>query len=141
DRSDHQHPLRGSVGTRTVNGEDMEQWQYEVTGGGRLWYVIDDAHGTVWLTEATTDHPKATESVQSARPGGRGGGRRGHVHPSWMLDVPGMLASWPRRLATPTLLGPPNQASSQSTTVASTTGRHWLASAMGGRWPAPMRRR
>jgi hypothetical protein len=44
-----------------VNGQDMEQWQYEVTGGGRLWYVIDDQTKTVWLTEATTGHPKVTE--------------------------------------------------------------------------------
>ncbi len=61
ERTDRQHPLKGSPGTRMVNGEDMEQWQYEVTGGGRLWYVIDDQNKTVWLTEATTGHPKATE--------------------------------------------------------------------------------
>lgn len=43
ERTDRQHPLKGTLGTRTVNGEDMEQWQYEVTGGGRLWYVIEVA--------------------------------------------------------------------------------------------------
>jgi hypothetical protein len=32
----------GSLGTRSVNGEMLEQWQYEVTGGGRLWYCIDN---------------------------------------------------------------------------------------------------
>lgn len=42
ERTDRQHPLKGSLGTRMLNGEDMEQWQYEVMGGGRLWYVIDD---------------------------------------------------------------------------------------------------
>lgn len=61
DRSDRQHPLKGGLGTRTVNGEDMEQWQYEVTGGGRLWYCIDDKKRTVWLMEAMPGHPKATE--------------------------------------------------------------------------------
>jgi hypothetical protein len=30
----------------------MEQWQYEVTSGGHLWYGIDDRRRTVWLTEA-----------------------------------------------------------------------------------------
>jgi hypothetical protein len=60
-RTDRQHPLKGSLGTRTVNGDDMEQWQYEVTGGGRLWYVIDEKNKTVWLTEAMPGHPKATE--------------------------------------------------------------------------------
>lgn len=61
ERTDRQHPLKGSLGSRTVNGETLEQWQYEVTGGGRLWYVIDDKNKTVWLTEATTGHPKPTE--------------------------------------------------------------------------------
>lgn len=61
ERSTRQHPLKGSLGSRSVNGQEMEQWQYEVTGGGRLWYAIDDETRTVWLTEATTGHPKATE--------------------------------------------------------------------------------
>ncbi len=61
DRSDRQHPLRGGLGTRVVNGATMEQWQYEVTGAGRLWYCIDDERRTVWLTEASVGHPKATE--------------------------------------------------------------------------------
>lgn len=61
DRGDRQHPLRGQLGRRTVNGIEMEQWQYEVTGAGRLWYCIDDARRTVWLTEASVGHPKATE--------------------------------------------------------------------------------
>ncbi|WP_419863510.1 hypothetical protein [Candidatus Poriferisodalis sp.] len=44
-----------------MNGVEMEQWQYEVTAGGRIWYCIDDAQRTVWLTVASTGHPKATE--------------------------------------------------------------------------------
>jgi hypothetical protein len=60
-RSERQHPLKGGLGSRTVTGQSMEQWQYEVTGAGRLWYCIDDARRTVWLTEATPGHPKATE--------------------------------------------------------------------------------
>jgi len=39
----------------------MEQWQYEVTGAGRLWYAIDDARRTAWLTHASVGHPKNTE--------------------------------------------------------------------------------
>ena len=35
--------------------------QYEVTGGGRLWYVVDDRNKTVWLTETMPGHPEATE--------------------------------------------------------------------------------
>ena len=60
-RDARQHPLRGSLGRRIVNGTPMEQWQYEVIGAGRLWYCIDDEHRTVWLTDAVTGHPKATE--------------------------------------------------------------------------------
>jgi hypothetical protein len=60
-RSDRQHPLKGSLSARAINGKSMEQWQYEVTAGGRLWYCIDDARRTVWLTDATPGHPKTTE--------------------------------------------------------------------------------
>ena len=61
ERTNRQHPLKGGLGSRSVNGEEMEQWQYEVTGGGRIWYCIDDEKRTVWLTDAMTGHPKATE--------------------------------------------------------------------------------
>ena len=44
-----------------VNGVEMEQWQYEVTGSGRIWYCIDDKKTTVWLTRVSMGHPKATE--------------------------------------------------------------------------------
>lgn len=60
-RDSRQHPLKGSLGARPVNGIELEQWQYEVTGGGRLWYCIDDDSRTVWLTAASVGHPKATE--------------------------------------------------------------------------------
>jgi hypothetical protein len=33
----------------------------EVTGGGRLWYCIDDRRHLVWLTDAMVRHPKVTE--------------------------------------------------------------------------------
>ena len=60
-RDSRQHPLKGSLGSRTVNGVDIEQWQYEVTAGGRIWYCIDDDRRTVWMTNASVGHPKATE--------------------------------------------------------------------------------
>ena len=44
-----------------INGVEMEQWQYEVTGSGRIWYCIDDKKKTVWLTQVSLGHPKATE--------------------------------------------------------------------------------
>lgn len=41
--------------------ENLERWQYEVTGGGRVWYLIDDDNRTAWLIYAGTAHPKATD--------------------------------------------------------------------------------
>lgn len=61
ERSDRQHPLKGALGIRLVNGETLEQWQYEVTGAGRLWYCIDAQRRIVWLTHAASGHPKQTE--------------------------------------------------------------------------------
>ena len=38
---DRQHRLRGNLATHRHNGRDMEQWEHEVTSGGRVRYVID----------------------------------------------------------------------------------------------------
>jgi hypothetical protein len=56
-----QHPLHGDLATHVVSGRQLEQWQYEVTGAGRVWYCIDDEARIVWLTAASTGHPKSTE--------------------------------------------------------------------------------
>ena len=61
ERDDRQHPLKGSLGTRAVDGVDLEQWQFEVTSAGRIWSCIDDARRTVWMTDYSVGHPKATE--------------------------------------------------------------------------------
>ena len=44
-----------------MSGRDLEQWEYEVTSGGRVRYVIDDAHKTAWLLYASPRHPKDTD--------------------------------------------------------------------------------
>jgi hypothetical protein len=51
----------GELGKRDIKGERLEQWQYEVTGAGRVWYCIDDKNRRVWFTLAATGHPKSTE--------------------------------------------------------------------------------
>ena len=56
-----QHRLRGSLATRSVSGNDLEQWQYEVTAGGRIWYCPDADRSIVWVVDASPRHPKATE--------------------------------------------------------------------------------
>ena len=59
--TDRQHRLRGDLATHRHNGRDMEQWEYEVTSGGRVRYVIDDDSRTVWLIYASPRHPKDTD--------------------------------------------------------------------------------
>ena len=59
--TERHHQLKHDFATRLYRGRVYEQWQYEVTGGGRIWYLIDDATRTVWLTYAGTGHPKATD--------------------------------------------------------------------------------
>lgn len=58
---DRQYRLKGSLSTGRQDGKTLERWQYKITSGGRLWYLIDDEVATVWLDVASLSHPKATE--------------------------------------------------------------------------------
>jgi hypothetical protein len=58
---DRQHRLRGDLAFHRHNGNDLEQWEYEVTSGGRVRYAIDDQSRTVWLVYASPRHPKDTD--------------------------------------------------------------------------------
>jgi hypothetical protein len=58
---DRQHRLRGDLATHRHNGRDLEQWEYEVTSGGRVRYVINDDDRTVWIIYASPRHPKDTD--------------------------------------------------------------------------------
>lgn len=55
------HRLKGTLGSSVWKGQTLERRQYEVTGGGRIWYLVDDANRTAWITHAGTGHPKATD--------------------------------------------------------------------------------
>lgn len=55
------HQLKGRLSTAVHRGVEMEQWQYEVTAAGRVWYLIDTAEKTLWLRHAGPGHPKETE--------------------------------------------------------------------------------
>lgn len=61
DNPHRQHRLKGNLGTAMFKGQELERWQYEITGGGRIWYLIDDASRIAWITYAGTGHPKVTE--------------------------------------------------------------------------------
>jgi hypothetical protein len=56
-----QHRLRGRSAERQIGGRTFEQWQCEVTAGGRIWYCPDEERRVVWVVAAGPAHPKATE--------------------------------------------------------------------------------
>ncbi|SFJ79348.1 hypothetical protein [Streptomyces pini] len=55
------HRLKGDLANGTRNGKALPQWQIEVTGGGRLWYLFDEGEQTCWLVLARTGHPRQTD--------------------------------------------------------------------------------
>lgn len=57
-----QHQLKGALGSVSVGGATLQQWQFEATAGGRIWYAIDDEARVLWVTHAGTGHPKQTET-------------------------------------------------------------------------------
>lgn len=70
-RTDVQKPLRGTLGSRTIGGIEMDQWQYDVSSGARLWYCVDPDDRIVWLTLAAMGHPTATEAKGKRTPRNR----------------------------------------------------------------------
>jgi hypothetical protein len=59
--TERQHQLKGSLSADTYGGKVLPQWQYEVTSGGRIWYLVDHDTRTCWLKFASPHHPKATD--------------------------------------------------------------------------------
>ncbi|MGQ0779098.1 MAG: hypothetical protein ACT4NY_32570, partial [Pseudonocardiales bacterium] len=59
--TERHHRLHGSLSTASRRGAALEQWQFEVNAGGRIWYLIDDTTRIMWITYAGTGHPKATD--------------------------------------------------------------------------------
>lgn len=55
--TERHHRLRGSLSPVSRRGADLKQWQFEVTGGGRIWYLIEEMTRTGWITYAGTGHP------------------------------------------------------------------------------------
>ncbi|MDH6706163.1 hypothetical protein P3T27_002886 [Kitasatospora sp. MAA19] len=59
---DRQHRLRGRLATRVFGGVELPQWEYEVTAGGRVRYVVDEVARVVHLVHASPRHPQDTEA-------------------------------------------------------------------------------
>jgi hypothetical protein len=55
------HLLKGGYATGTHRGRPLPQWQIEVTGGGRIWYLVDAERRRVIVMYASPRHPKATD--------------------------------------------------------------------------------
>ena len=83
DGSQRQYQLRGDEATVTHQGVSLPQWEYKITDGGRILYLVDERPvlkngkaqwaGTVIIIEASPGHPKRTEKVRGGR---KGPGRR-----------------------------------------------------------------
>jgi hypothetical protein len=50
--------LKGQLAVDSYGGKTLPQWQYEVTSGGRIWYLVDHDTRTCWIKEAGSGHPK-----------------------------------------------------------------------------------
>lgn len=59
---DRQHRLRGSLAARPLGGSQLPQWEFEVTAGGRVRYLVDEPGRTVHLVYASPRHPKDTDN-------------------------------------------------------------------------------
>jgi hypothetical protein len=51
----------GTLRRTSTTADNLRQWEYEVTSGGRVRYVIDDHNRAVWLVYASPRHPKDTD--------------------------------------------------------------------------------
>jgi hypothetical protein len=56
-----QHRLKDVYATRTIGASVLEQWQYEITAAGRIWYCPEPDKRVVWIVRASPRHPKQTE--------------------------------------------------------------------------------
>lgn len=53
--------LRGKLATGEYGGRTLDRWEIEVTGGGRIFYLLDRDKHTVRIEVAGTGHPKVTD--------------------------------------------------------------------------------
>ncbi|WP_327072999.1 hypothetical protein OG196_11540 [Kitasatospora purpeofusca] len=61
DHPARQHRLKGGLATGVFKSRQLERWQYEVTGGGRIWYLVDAENSIAWIVHAGPGHPKETD--------------------------------------------------------------------------------
>lgn len=59
--SQRHHRLKHKFATGKAKGRILDHWQIEVTGGGRIWYLVDHKTATVWIDYAGPGHPSETD--------------------------------------------------------------------------------
>lgn len=55
-----QHRLEGGLTSVKIGAADLEQWQYEITAGGRLSYAINDEERTLTSSLNPRTDPRGT---------------------------------------------------------------------------------
>ena len=64
DRSDNPnrtHRLKPPLDAKRIGDRKLAQWQYELSGAGRIHYCPDVKARVVWITMVTLTHPRETE--------------------------------------------------------------------------------
>ncbi|WP_129843033.1 hypothetical protein [Streptomyces sp. RFCAC02] len=59
--TERHHRLRFDLASAVHQGRELPQWQLEVTGGGRVWYLFDQEKRVCWLKLAKVGHPRKTD--------------------------------------------------------------------------------
>ena len=54
------HPMKAELATVIRDGTAFTRWQYELTGGARIWFYVED--WTVQLIDVHTRHPNETKT-------------------------------------------------------------------------------
>lgn len=60
-RTDRNHPLKSELATKTYKDRNLPRWEYEVTAGGRVRYLLDYENRVVLIEQVWFGHPKDTE--------------------------------------------------------------------------------
>lgn len=55
------HQLKPPLAEKVVGGKKLQQWQHELSGGGRVFYCPDRTDRIVWVTKVDLTHPKEAE--------------------------------------------------------------------------------
>ncbi|WP_327700528.1 hypothetical protein [Streptomyces decoyicus] len=53
--------MKHELSSARCGGKLLPQWQIEVLGGGRIWYLVDEERKICWLKLVGRGHPKQTE--------------------------------------------------------------------------------